>query len=262
VETFDDPPTFKDVVNCAMVNYGVEMYEVTFIGRFDCGKARAHYVLMSLSSEENWNRYKKTVGQANVSCIEVVVDITRGPSGNDNMNEEVLLEVQNGTHESTILEEDLGSREPRREVGMLDDDFPNDCFEREEETMDKGDISDSSEEGDSQDESDEEDVEEQNDANAHAAEALLGLREVHLDGVQHDDVGGPSVNHITVERVVNTRNGESEQHLFRLLVNTRIGESDEHYTQAQYEFGLPSVHNDKDLSRIDRTICDSTMLFT
>jgi hypothetical protein len=66
---------------------------------------------------------------------------------------------------------------------MLDDDFLNDFFEREEETMDEDDISDSSEEGESQDESDEEDVEEQNDANAHTAEALLGLREVHLEGV-------------------------------------------------------------------------------
>jgi hypothetical protein len=77
------------------------------------------------------------------------------------------------------------------------------------------------------------------------------------------------VNHTTVEREVhisrppvNTRNGESEQHLPRLPNNTRLGESDEHYTQAQYEFGLPSGRNHRDLSRIDRAICDSTMLFT
>jgi hypothetical protein len=152
---------------------------------------------------------------------------------------------------------------------MLNDDFPNDCFEREEETMDEDDISDSSKEGESEDESDEEDVEEQNDANAHAAKALLGLSEVNLDGVQHDDVGGPSVNHTAVEREVhisrspiNTRNRESAQHVPRLPDNTRIGESDEHYTQAQYEFGLHSVRNDRDFSRIYRAICDSTMLFT
>jgi hypothetical protein len=72
------------------------------------------------------------------------------------MNEEVSFEVQNGTQESTILEEDLGCMEPRLEVGMVNDDFPNDCFEREEETMDDDDISDSSEEGESEDESDEE----------------------------------------------------------------------------------------------------------
>jgi hypothetical protein len=184
------------------------------------------------------------------------------------MNEEVSLEVQNGTQESTIVEGDLGSREPHRDLGMLDDDFPNDCFEWEEETMDEDDISDSSEEGESQDESNEEDVEEQNDANAHAAEALLGLCEIHEDGVEHNDVGGPSMNHTTVEREVhisrppvNTRIGESEQHLPRPPVNTRIGESDQH-TPAQYDFGLPSVRNDRDLSRIDRAICDSTMLFT
>jgi hypothetical protein len=55
--------------------------------------------------------------------------------------------------------------------------------------MDDDDISDSSEEGESEDESDEEDVEEQNDANAHEAEAFLGLSEVNLDGIQHDNVG-------------------------------------------------------------------------
>jgi hypothetical protein len=59
-----------------------------------------------------------------------------------------------------------------------------------------------------------------------------------------------------------TRNGESEKHAPRFPDNTRIAESDEHYTQAQYEFGLPFVRNDRDLSRIDRAICDSTMLFT
>jgi hypothetical protein len=62
-------------------------------------------------------------------------------------------------------------------------------------------------------------VEVQIDANAHAAEALLGLPEVHEDGVQHDDGGGPSMNHTTVER---------EVHISRPPVNTRIGESEEH----------------------------------
>jgi hypothetical protein len=57
----------------------------------------AHYVLLNLSSEENWNWYKKVVSQANVSCLEVVVHITRRPSGNVNLNEEDPLEVHNGT---------------------------------------------------------------------------------------------------------------------------------------------------------------------
>jgi hypothetical protein len=224
---------------------------------------------MSLSSEENWNRYKKVVGQANVSCLEVVVDITRGLSGNVNMNEEVPFEVQSGTQESTILEEDLGCREPRQEVGMVNDDFPSDCFEREEETMDDDDISDNSKEGESKMSLMRRMRKSKNDANTHVAEALLDLSEVNLDGVQHDDVGGPSVNHANFEREVhisrppvNTKNGESEQHVPRLSGNTIIGESDEHYTQAQYEFGLPSVRNDNNLSRIDRAICDSTMFFT
>jgi hypothetical protein len=48
---------------------------------------------------------------------------------------------------------------------MLNDDFPNDCFEREKETMDDDDIFDNFEESESEYESNEEDVEEQNDMN-------------------------------------------------------------------------------------------------
>ena len=43
-------------------------------GRFDCGRIRAHYVLMRLPNEAHWLRYKKVVEGANVSCLEVVVE--------------------------------------------------------------------------------------------------------------------------------------------------------------------------------------------
>jgi hypothetical protein len=76
------------------------------------------------------------------------------------------------------------------------------------------------------------------------------------------------VNHTIVEREVhiswtpvNTRIGESKQHLPRPPVNTRIGDSDQH-TPAQYDFGLPSVRNDRALSQIVRDISYSTSLFT
>jgi hypothetical protein len=100
--------------------------------------------------------------------------------------------------------------------------------------MDDDDISDSSEEGEFEDESDEEDVEEQNDVNAHAAEALLGLSELNLDGVQHYDVGGPSVNHTTFER---------EVHISRLPVNTRMVKVNNTYLGSRTTLELVRVMN-------------------
>jgi hypothetical protein len=50
VETFDGPSTFKDVVDCAMVYYGVGMHEVTFRGHFDCGKAIANMAPFAICS--------------------------------------------------------------------------------------------------------------------------------------------------------------------------------------------------------------------
>uniref|UniRef100_K3YKJ0 Uncharacterized protein n=1 Tax=Setaria italica TaxID=4555 RepID=K3YKJ0_SETIT len=51
VELFDAPPTFKDLVDRAMRKYGCRVDDMTLRGRFDCGKARAHYVFMNLASE-------------------------------------------------------------------------------------------------------------------------------------------------------------------------------------------------------------------
>ena len=47
--------------------YGVD--EVKLRGHFDCGKARSHYVLMSLTSESNWNQYMEVVENANVFVL-------------------------------------------------------------------------------------------------------------------------------------------------------------------------------------------------
>ena len=40
----------------------------------DCVKERAHYVLMSLSCEDEWKNYIEVVKSSSVRCLEVVVE--------------------------------------------------------------------------------------------------------------------------------------------------------------------------------------------
>uniref|UniRef100_K3ZBZ3 SWIM-type domain-containing protein n=1 Tax=Setaria italica TaxID=4555 RepID=K3ZBZ3_SETIT len=67
---FEGPPSFSDLVDRVMRKYGCRVDEISLRGRFDCGKARAHYVLMKLASDANWKHYKDVVHEANVACLE------------------------------------------------------------------------------------------------------------------------------------------------------------------------------------------------
>jgi hypothetical protein len=71
VELFDTPPSLRDLLCRVREKFDGDF---TLKGRFDCGKIRAHYVLMRLPNEAHWLRYKKVVEGANVSCLEVVVE--------------------------------------------------------------------------------------------------------------------------------------------------------------------------------------------
>ena len=62
VESFNDRPTFKDLVDRAIQKYGCGVDEVTLRGCFDCGKARPHFVMMNLSKEDDWKHYQELVG--------------------------------------------------------------------------------------------------------------------------------------------------------------------------------------------------------
>lgn len=64
------------------------MNELTLRGRCDCGKGRAHLVMMNLPEEDDWKHYKETVRKANVSCLKVVADTSGRPSEKVNLTEE------------------------------------------------------------------------------------------------------------------------------------------------------------------------------
>ena len=98
-EIFDEPPSFEHLVNRVTSKYGCRADEVEMRGRFDCGKASSHYVLMKLTSEAHWKQYKEIVERSNVVCWEVIVDIFRRPTTLEHGEQNV---AQNLTQESTI----------------------------------------------------------------------------------------------------------------------------------------------------------------
>ena len=61
LEIFDEPPSFEHLVNRVTSKYGCRVDEVEMRGRFDCGKARSHYVPIKLTSEAHWKQYKEVV---------------------------------------------------------------------------------------------------------------------------------------------------------------------------------------------------------
>uniref|UniRef100_K3ZEF5 SWIM-type domain-containing protein n=1 Tax=Setaria italica TaxID=4555 RepID=K3ZEF5_SETIT len=99
IEFFEGPPSFTDLVDRVMRKYGCRVDEMSLRGCFDCGKARAHYVLMK--------HYKDVVHEANVACLEVIVEI-----------------VQCGF-----------------DLAIANDDFPNNIFERDEANIDDDNVS-------------------------------------------------------------------------------------------------------------------------
>uniref|UniRef100_K3ZZ77 SWIM-type domain-containing protein n=1 Tax=Setaria italica TaxID=4555 RepID=K3ZZ77_SETIT len=141
IEFFDGPPRFSDLVDRVMTKYGCRVDEISLRGRFDCGKARAHYVLMKLASDANWKHYKDVVHEANVACLEVIVEIVRMPGPNVVMREEVAVVNHNGTQESEMLHHVLDETERDFDLAIANDDFPNNIFERDEANIDVDNVS-------------------------------------------------------------------------------------------------------------------------
>ena len=54
VELFDSPPLLKDLVGRVVSIHSCGSDEISLRSRFDCGKARAHYILLTLESEMHW----------------------------------------------------------------------------------------------------------------------------------------------------------------------------------------------------------------
>uniref|UniRef100_K4A117 SWIM-type domain-containing protein n=1 Tax=Setaria italica TaxID=4555 RepID=K4A117_SETIT len=243
IEIFDGPPSFSDLVDRVMTKYGCRVDEISLRGRFDCGKARAHYVLMKLASDANWKHYKDVVHEANVACLEVIVEIVRMPSPNVVMREEVTVVNHNGTQESEMLHHVLGETERDFDLAIANDDFPNNIFERGEANINVDNVSMGSEDCElEEDEVVGEEVEEESlfESGGHEYENV-GV-ENEEDGLQFDTA--------TVHDVEGIRRMDDcfsyTQCELRML--------------KERDVELPSVPNDKDISMVHKAICESSMV--
>ena len=54
VELFYSSPSFKDLVDRVVAKHSCGIDEISLRDRFDCGKARAHYVMLILESVMHW----------------------------------------------------------------------------------------------------------------------------------------------------------------------------------------------------------------
>ena len=71
VQFFSQPPSFDAFLSQCREKF---RWAISLRGRFDCGKEREHYVLMTLLCEDEWKNYKKVVKSSSVRCLEVVVE--------------------------------------------------------------------------------------------------------------------------------------------------------------------------------------------
>ena len=71
VEFFSGPPTFDALVRKCRDKF---VWPLSLRGRLDCGKEQAHYVLMSLSCEDEWKNYVEVINSSSGRCLEVVVE--------------------------------------------------------------------------------------------------------------------------------------------------------------------------------------------
>ena len=95
---FLQPPSFNDLCVRLNTKFGDDF---TLKGRFNTGKARAHYVLMPLRDPAHWSRYTRVLQGFNVPMAEVVVEngyrmhgIQDGPSSDGFKGNEKELGVE------------------------------------------------------------------------------------------------------------------------------------------------------------------------
>jgi len=197
IELFDSPPLLKDLVDRVVSKHSCGIDEISLRGRFDCGKARAHYVLMTLESEMHWRKYKDIVARANVVCLEVVVEITRRTRLEEPVGrvDEIPFPIENMTQESTFVEDVPNPTcASDYDMAVASDHLGPDSFEAQDDTdaADDDDISlgseDSEYDSSDQDDDDEDTREEEREGNGVEAQ------------VEQENDAGDGANTIDEER--------------------------------------------------------------
>ncbi|WVZ83697.1 hypothetical protein U9M48_030818 [Paspalum notatum var. saurae] len=253
VEIFDSPPTYFELVaRTKRLLGGVGgQTEVMLRGRFDTGKARAHYVVMNISSDFDWLAYKEIVKSSNVTCCEVVAELQTMSDFVRVKKEavEAMLNLGEGGHEAKgqMVRDgnsspnigtrmDSGSYEDSRDVGSrrtLDMcDNINLADEGEESVEDEED------EGDQEDE--EEELEDEEDEEGDEEEE---------EEADDEEVEGGSADH----RMVKFMHAPDRTWADFL---SSLPEEERAMLEVQ-NVPLPEVHFHEDVTRADLAICDT-----
>ncbi|CAO1941979.1 unnamed protein product [Urochloa humidicola] len=248
VELFCSCPSYEDVVHRVMTKHKCQFDEVTLRGRFDCGKARPHYVLIDLSSESQWNQYKEVVAGANVVCYEVVVELRlRAPRSVDNADrvESAHVRVENLSqvcNPSQVLDEgptvnNLNQQDDDCslfDLACLADDFNPEVFDEDE--LDDDDISLGSE-GEKDDSDGEEEAVEINEG---ASNEDVGG---HFDDPE-EAYGSPPIPDVA-EPTVHRHEDDTLPYTARELA-----------LMKEVDVVIPLVPNDKDISMCHKAVCN------
>ena len=204
----------------------------------------------------HWRKYKDILVRANVVCLEVVVEITRRTRLEEPVGrvDEIPFHIENMTQESTFVE-DVPNPTCASDYNMTvaSDHLGPDTFEAQEDTDaadDDDDISLGSEDSEynssDQDDDDEDTGEEEREGNVVEAQ------------VEQENDAGDGANTIDEER-----GGDDESRDGSM--GTAVNNDDQRFSYTAEELRMlklahvevPAVSNAKDLSRIDRAICDN-----
>ncbi|CAD6248099.1 unnamed protein product [Miscanthus lutarioriparius] len=128
VQFFSTSPTFGGLVSQCRDKFE---WPLRLRGQFNCGKERAHYVLMSLSCDDEWKNYIEVVKSSSVMCLEVVVEKGCSPIVvvvDDNVDVEPVENLtQDEELQAVVVREVDRSCEP----GALNDDFDEETFDED-----------------------------------------------------------------------------------------------------------------------------------
>ncbi|CAN6222554.1 unnamed protein product [Urochloa humidicola] len=241
VEVFEVGPTWQEFVCFASRKLCYRVEEMNFRGRIDCGKARSHYVLMKIDSEDSWNKYRRMVEKSNVLCLEVVVEtvVPRVETG---------FVGQGGTQESTLSQLGLVDRAEQFGIAIANDHFPDDTFERDEAYDDEDELSEGSEEDSESEEDDETESEE----------------DVHEEAPFQDL--GPQPNYYEPPEYPYQAPEHSSSHLQHGVPGPSQFGGTMDYSDAelrllrQCHVEIPEFPNDRDLSLIGRALSQSSLV--
>ncbi|KAF8680761.1 hypothetical protein HU200_045606 [Digitaria exilis] len=240
---FEVAPCLHEIVECARSHFscGVDD-EISLKGRVDCGRERAAYALLDLKTDVEWDQFKRLVEQASVPYLDMVVT-SRKTVGREGGTE---LVPQLGTQESTISQLGIGVIQQEIEPDTAHDYFPNDAFEREEaEDDDDDDISEGSDGGDD------------NDGYESEGEEL-----------ERDSAPPPGDSHHVVPPPVPTNicPPHDNDTFVRHMADGAHKRGSVTYTARELDLlkqchvEIPHVVNDKDISCVDRAICETTLV--